>query len=385
MSFTDKELFISLAVFILAISFSPRKFIPVISVVFLLIFLSIFSPFSVIVFIVTSLFTYWIFNLKRENILIPGIVFLVIIFLLFKIQSIWNIQNPLLAWGYPVGLSYFMVRHIHFLFEAYKENITELKFFDYISYTGFFPAFFTGPIHRLPEFKRDLETGSFNSQNLSAGLERILYGYVKIIVIAQFLISSFYVFHINDIIKFFHLKGYGLKHYFDCIRYGGNLYFQFAGYTDIAIGVSLIAGFKLKENFNFPFVAKNINDFWKRWHISLSDWCKDYVFKPVYANTRIFAVSILMTMLAIGLWHEVSLQYVVWALYHGTGIAIWQYFDKNKLFRFREDQKILKSISVFVSVIITQNFVILSFCITKTKSLGESLEAFQQIFSFLLK
>jgi len=375
LSFTDKELIISLLIFTVAISASPRKFIPIISVFFLLVFLFINSPYSAVVFLATSTFTFYLFSLKKESFLIPGIIFLAVIFLLFKIPAFFNIENPFLFWGYPVGLSYFIVRQIHFMFEAYKENITEISFAEFVAYSGFFPAYFTGPIHRLPEFLRDLRTGAFSTNNLSESLERILYGYVKIVFVASYLISDV-MFLKNQI--FFHESG-ALFQYLECIRYGANLYFQFAGYTDIAIGVSLLAGFRLKENFNFPFLAKNINDFWKRWHISLSDWCKDYVFKPAFTQTRIFPVSIILTMLAIGLWHEFSSRYVAWALYHGIGIAVWQYFDKNKLFRISNDQKILKIFVSVFSIAITQNFVILSFCITRVDSLHRSFNMYFKI------
>lgn len=379
MTVTSEYFIYSLFIFIAVISISKRKYIPLISVLFLLGFLGFTSPFSALVFISTSFFTFFFYKIKWESVLIPAILILVLIFLLFKIQFLFGTENPLLAWGYPIGLSYFLVRQIHFLFEAYKDNLEEVKLSEFLSYAGFFPAFFTGPIHRLPEFLRDLKQGSFNSENLSAGLERILYGYVKVVVLANYLVMDFFEFRLNAI----ELTHPGLFEYLDCVRYGSNLYFQFAGYTDIAIGVSLIAGFRLRENFNFPFLATNINDFWKRWHISLSDWCKDYVFKPVFAKTRLFGLSILLTMLAIGVWHEFSGRYVLWALYHGLGITLWQLFEKNKRFRFQENQKFLKAAATLGSVFVTLNFVILSFCITKEDSVSAGIDAFKKMLGLL--
>lgn len=375
MSFTDSTLIFSLLIFAITLSLTPRKFIAFVSVFFLLVFLFIYSPYSAVVFLISSTLTFYIFSLKKESFLLPGIFSLVVIFILFKIQTFFDMANPLLYWGYPVGLSYFAVRQIHFMFEAYKENITEITYIEFISYAGFFPAFFTGPIHRFPEFINDLKSGSFNLKNLSAGLERILYGYAKIVFVANYLVMDVFQIYCQSVKPF----SKPLFQYLECIRYGANLYFQFAGYTDVAIGVALIAGFKLKENFNFPFLAKNINEFWKRWHISLSDWCRDYVFKPAYAQTRIFSISIILTMLAIGIWHEFSSRYVAWALYHGMGIALWQFFDKNKLFRFGDDRKFMKTIATVVSVLITVNFVILSFCITRVDSLERSLKIFTTI------
>jgi alginate O-acetyltransferase complex protein AlgI len=379
MTFTDKELIFSLLIFATVISVAPRRFVSIISVISLFVFLTVYSPYALVVFSITSIMTFFIFKFGRNSFLISGILFLLFVFSVYKIPQLFNIDNPLLAWGYPIGLSYFMVRNIHFLFETYKENISSVRFIDFISFTGFFPAYFTGPIHRFPQFMDDLHNNSFSKANLSAGLERILYGYVKIVFLANFLVSTYFAFRVTG----FQDSNPALFHYLDCIRYGANLYFLFAGYSDIAIGVSLVAGFRLTENFNYPFLANNISDFWKRWHISLSEWCRDYVFKPIFAQTRIFPLSIMATMLAIGLWHEFTARYVVWAVYHGIGIAVWQYFDKHKIFRIGGDSVAVKSVVRFFSVIITLHFVIFSFAVTKEDSIGNSWIVFKTIFSLI--
>src|SRR5690606_22484260 len=98
------------------------------------------------------------------------------------------------------------------------------------------------------------------------------------------------------------------------------LYFKFSGYSDIAIGVSRLLGFRVMENFHYPFIAQNIGDFWKRWHISLSSWCRDYAYMPVWSRLRNGALAALASMLILGLWHELSWRYLAWGLYHGAGI-----------------------------------------------------------------
>ena len=379
MSFTSPYLIFSLVFFVLVLLLIPRRLFSTVSVFLLFLFLIYFSPYSAILFFITTSLTFYIYRLKQEKYLIPGIIVLVVIFILFKIQFIGTFTNPILALGYPIGLSYFLVRNIHFLFEAYKDNLTSVRFIDFVAYSGFFPAYFTGPIHRVQPFLKDLSNHSFSVQNISEGFERILYGYVKIIFLANFLVSTFFVFRLGALQE----THPALFQYLDCVRYGANLYFLFAGYSDVAIGVSLILGIRLPENFNFPFLAKNINDFWKRWHISLSEWCRDYVFKPVFAQTRIFPVAIMLTLLAIGLWHEFSLRYIVWAIYHGAGIALWQYVDKRKLFRFSDPSTITAYLVRFLSVVITVHFVILSFCITKEDSIQQAWFAFTQLFSFI--
>jgi alginate O-acetyltransferase complex protein AlgI len=143
-----------------------------------------------------------------------------------------------------------------------------------------------------------------------------------------------------------------------------NLYFQFSGYSDVAIGFSLIMGFRIIENFDNPFLSQNIREFWQRWHISLTSWCREYVYMPLAALTRKPFFALLAAMVLIGLWHGFSIRYVLWGVYHGLGIAVWHSFQSLK-----------KNLPVWgntrwrypvyaVSVFLTFNFVIASFTVT---------------------
>lgn len=117
--------------------------------------------------------------------------------------------------------------------------------------------------------------------------------------------------------------------YLECLLMWMNLYIQFSGYSDIAIGVSKMCGITVMENFNYPFIASNINDFWKRWHISLTSWSKEYVFIPIASATRKPFLAVVLAMMVIAFWHEISIRYVAWGLYHGCGIAVWHIYNRK--------------------------------------------------------
>jgi alginate O-acetyltransferase complex protein AlgI len=226
----------------------------------------------------------------------------------------------------PLGLSYYALRFIHYAVEKYKGEIPAHSFGDFAQYMFFLPTFMAGPIHRYPAFAADLRRKRWDAALFVAGLERMLLGYFKIAFIANLLVNYFLGLAVMN------LSGTdpALSSYLNLLKTGANLYFQFAGYSDIAIGFGMLLGFRVMENFNFPFLARNISDFWTRWHISLTSWCRDYVYMGVMASTRRAWLAAVSAMLVMGLWHEFSLRYLLWGVYHGVGILIWQQFQKIK-------------------------------------------------------
>lgn len=277
----------------------------------------------------------------------------------------------------PIGLSYYVLRAIHYSVDKYKGTIPAHSFADYAGYLFFLPTFASGPINRFQEFHRNLQRRRWDGRLFSRGCERILYGFAKIVILGNYLVSLKFV----QLIERLAPSHPSLSAYLDCVRYGLNLLFQFSGYSDMAIGFALLLGFRISENFNYPLLAININDFWKRWHISLSEWCRDYIFMPVLSIGRLPVAAIMASMLVLGLWHEFSGRYVAWGLYHGAGIALWHFFQKAKPF--------LPSTKIFVgnrvkvlSWSLNINFVLLSFAITKEPDIVSALRVYQKIFLF---
>ncbi len=267
----------------------------------------------------------------------------------------------------PLGLSYYGLRILHLVFDWSRDRRTRTDAPGIVRYLLFLPTQIAGPINRFPDFSRDCRRRRWDSELFATGMERILYGAVKIVVLANYLVGEKMAIYLDG----FPAESW-LGAYLGCVEYGLNLYLQFAGYSDIAIGIALLVGFRIPENFHLPFVATNIHDFWDRWHITLSHWCRDYVFQPVAAATRSPHLGVVASMLVLGMWHELSWRYVLWGTYHGLGLVAWRQFQKMKP-RFSLDPPVgLRPVMMVASWFLTMNFVILSFALTRVRNLDET-------------
>lgn len=267
-----------------------------------------------------------------------------------------------------VGLSYYGLRIIHVARERARGRLQTLRFADYLQYLAFLPALVAGPIHEVEAFLRDGNRRRWTSVLAAAGLERILYGAVKVLFLGNWCCGAWFLPWIRNHPEW----PLWIRAYLECVHYGANLYFQFSGYSDLAIGAALLAGYRLPENFDWPFLARNINEFWQRWHMSLTRWCREYVFMPVIATSRSPYLAAALSMVVLGLWHEFSPRYLVWGLYQATGIVTWHLFravvPRLPNVSFKGSEHLLS----LGSRVLTLNFVILSFAVTKEQSLERS-------------
>lgn len=270
----------------------------------------------------------------------------------------------------PLGLSYYALRGIHYAIERYKGAIPPGNFSAFAQYMFFLPALIAGPIHRFPAFAADIERRRPDLYQFGEGLQRILYGYVKISFIANFLVA----FQLESLVMTLEIPHPSAAAYLSMVRMGLDLYFRFAGYSDIAVGFALLLGFRVMENFNFPFLATNISDFWSRWHISLTSWCRDYIYMGVVAVTRSPAAAVMAAMLTLGLWHEFSLRYVLWGLYNGAGIAAWHRLSALGLPRLPAAAGRFLTLHYFMAGVV----------LVRHDSLGGALEQWRQVFLFWL-
>ena len=280
----------------------------------------------------------------------------------------------------PMGLSYYSFRCLHYLLECYRGTLPSHTFREFLSYLFFLPTLVIGPIHRFKPFLNDHHTKRWHGDTLSEGMERILYGYVKVAVLANFLFST----QMARVIGSIDPQATTRILYLEMIRGAMNLYLQFSGLSDIAIGFALLLGYRVMENFNHPYGQRNIADFWRSWHMSLTSWCRDYVYLPLIGLTRNPYVANVMTFLAIGLWHEVSLRYVVWALYHALGLIIWHEFQalKRKLGVPRLRRGVLATVVHGAGIVLTFHFVGFGFIIARQPTLTAMLESFRVLFLF---
>ncbi|WP_436516321.1 MBOAT family O-acyltransferase [Ekhidna sp. To15] len=340
-----------------------------------LLFIGYFDFLSCAILIISSTMT-WFLSRKAYRyhyLIIVLIACLTIVFTAFKLRA--TLEQGMFSAALPLGMSFYIFRLLHYVIEVYKGNLKNLTYSLFLSYMFYLPVIIVGPIIRVEDWVKEIKRRRWDSQLFSAGLERILYGLVKIIVLGNYLFSAKlanYISNISDDHEW-------LANYLDCLRYSGNSYMQFAGYSDIAIGFSMLLGIRLMENFNYPFLAANINDFWKRWHISLSQWCRDYIFTPIASSTRLPTIAILISMLVLGLWHEISPRYILWASFHGLGIVIWNLYNRYVKIAFQGVAlKLYDGIAMFV----TFNFVIISFIWVKETSIEASLNAFRILLGF---
>lgn len=221
----------------------------------------------------------------------------------------------------PIGISFYTFQSISYIVDVYRGEIRSSKsFLDYAFYMTFFPHLVAGPIVRAKDF-----LGQINSpENLDArrykeSLFRIVTGLIKKLLIADYL--GKYVDMVFDNPSFYT----GGENLLGALAYSFQIYFDFSGYSDIAIGLALLVGYRLKENFENPYGASNVTEFWRKWHISLSTWLRDYVYIPLGGNrkgTLNTYLFLLITMLVGGFWHGASWQFVCWGAAHGLALAL---------------------------------------------------------------
>ena len=221
----------------------------------------------------------------------------------------------------PVGISFYTFQSISYVVDVYKKKLQPTSsWFDYLFFLSFFPALVAGPIVRADYFIPQIRKNNrVTGVQIYGGLWLIIIGIIKKAIIAD------YIAQFNDMI--FNNPGSfdGLQTLLGILGYTMQIYCDFSGYSDMAIGIALIMGFRLGINFNSPYQSSNLTDFWRRWHISLSSWLRDYVYIPLGGNrkgTIRTYVNNFITMLIGGLWHGADWKFVFWGGMHGVGLAV---------------------------------------------------------------
>ncbi len=276
----------------------------------------------------------------------------------------------------PIGVSFYTFSAISYLVDIKRERIQSASVFDVALYLSFFPKLTSGPIQRSDDFFKQMSSDrEIGVKSVSVGLQIFVFGLFKKIVLADRL--SVFVNQVFETPKAFS----SLTVLLGVIAYAFQIYFDFSGYSDMAIGVAKILGFNLPRNFNLPYMAHNVTELWKRWHISLSSWLQDYLYIPLGGNRkgkfRAYLNQIL-TMVLGGIWHGASWTYVLWGLLHGIALAVhkvWTNITKST-------QKKCSKLGAVVSVFVT--FIFVSFCwiFFRASSFSNAIDVITQIFSF---
>ncbi len=307
-----------------------------------------------------------------------GTDFEVFNFLAAMSNSITGSKFDVAVIGLPVGISFFTFQTISYAIDIYREKVKPVRnIIDFGFYVSFFPQLVAGPIVRASEFVPQLyKRYSLSYEEFGYALFLILNGLVKKMFIGDYLAVNFI-----DRIFANPLSYSGFENISALYAYSLQVYCDFSGYTDIAIGIALLLGFRLPKNFNSPYKADNVGNFWKRWHISLSSWLKDYLYIPLGGNRKgkfRTNVNLMLTMLIGGLWHGASWEFVIWGGLNGIGLLVYKYWKNVSPYENSTHWAVH-----FWKVFLTFNFITFTRIWFRSESIHQANQFMSQVWSNL--
>ena len=325
-------LFIFLPAVWILYSAIPKRFLKVKNVLLAaasLVFYAFGEPVYVIIMVGSVTFNYFAAlaveksGENKKAILVPTIVVNLSLLFVFKyvpwltgvVNSSFGLSLPVPALTIPVGISFYTFQILSYVIDVYRGKCRAQKnYFDLFLYISFFPQLIAGPIVKYGDIADQIKSRDMTVEKTARGIRRFIYGLSKKILISNSAaLVADAAFGANTLSSSFAWIG--------AICYCIQLYFDFSGYSDMAIGLAGMFGFSLNENFNYPYAATSIRDFWKRWHISLTSWFREYVYFPLGGNRRGKARTIfnrLVIFFLTGAWHGANFTFIVWGLWHGA-------------------------------------------------------------------
>ena len=280
-------------------------------------------------------------------------------FTINNINQIFGSKIPLLKLALPIGISFYTFQIISYVVDVYRGKVKAQKsFLKLATYVSLFPQLIAGPIVRYETIEKELDNRTSNFENFAYGVRRFVIGLGKKVLIANMLGELCDVFSTTN-------EKSILFYWIFAISYSLQIYFDFSAYSDMAIGLGRMFGFHFLENFNYPYISKSITEFWRRWHMSLSSWFRDYVYIPLGGNrkgTIILVRNIFIVWALTGIWHGANWTFVIWGLMFGIMLII------EKLFLTKHLEK-MPSILQRIYVLFT---VMISFIIFNANSIVEA-------------
>ncbi|MBP5744987.1 MAG: MBOAT family protein, partial [Lachnospiraceae bacterium] len=271
----------------------------------------------------------------------------------------------------PLGISFYIFQSVSYVVDVYRKNACVQKdFIKFSLYVSLFPQLVAGPIVRYSDIEKQLTDRNSTTDRFFDGMIRFCFGLGKKVLIANALAGPV------DAIWNGKTEGLGATvTWFGAACYILQLYFDFSGYSDMAIGLAKIFGFDLKENFDHPYASKSIQEFWRRWHISLSGWFKEYVYIPL-GGSRCSSMRLVFNLLVVfaltGIWHGAKLTFIVWGLFNGLLIIIERLFTGNML--KKNPVKILNRLYTLFMVII-------GFAVFRSADISQAIDILREMFS----
>lgn len=247
-------------------------------------------------------------------------------FFIESFNEVTGMSVSLLRLALPVGISFYTFQCLSYTIDLYRANVQVQKnLINFATYVSLFPQLIAGPIVRYVDISKEIENRTHSFDRVAHGFKRFLIGLAKKIIIAD---------NLALLISIFRQSGEQsvIFYWMYAVAFTLNIYFDFSGYSCMAIGLGEILGFKFPENFNYPYMSKTVTEFWRRWHISLGSWFRDYVYIPLGGN-RVgkirWVFNILIVWSLTGLWHGASWNFVLWGLFYGVLMAMEKLLTKK--------------------------------------------------------
>jgi len=289
-------------------------------------------------------------------------------FLLTTINDIFNASLPVPAIPLPIGISFFTFQALSYVIDVYRNDVEAQKNYGkLLLYISFFPQLIAGPIVRYKDIAQEINNRNVDIKNIAFGLRRFIAGLGKKVLISNTMaLAVDFVFAIEagdlNIVTA----------WIGAIAYIMQIYFDFSGYSDMAIGLGRMFGFHFKENFNYPYIATSIQDFWRRWHISLSTFFRDYVYIPLGGNRKGKFRTVLNKIIVFfltGLWHGANWTFIVWGLFHGFFLLLEEFIP------------LIKKLPKFILHIYTIVTVTVGFVVFRADTLTQGINYVGKMFS----
>ena len=287
-------------------------------------------------------------------------------FFIENFNRLTGLSIGLLKIALPIGISFYTFQILSYTIDVYRRNVEVQKnIIDFGAYVAMFPQLIAGPIVRYSDIAVQLKNRTHSISKSAEGARRFIIGLSKKVLIANIVGELAEAYRTADEKSLLFVWLYA-------ISYTLHIYFDFSGYSDMAIGLGKFFGFDFPENFNYPYISKSVTEFWRRWHMSLGTWFRDYLYIPLGGN-RVsklrWMVNILVVWLATGFWHGASWNFVVWGLFFAMLLMI----EKNYLLRYIEKIKIFNHVYVMLLVII-------SFVIFDSLTMKRAVEVIGEMF-----
>jgi len=316
-------------------------------------------------------------KLSAKKLLSIGILFNLVLlgyfkysdFFIINANRVFDTQVPLLELALPLAISFYTFQQIAYLVDSYRQETKEYDFLNYAIFVTFFPQLIAGPIvhhaEMMPQFAQ-LKNKVKHNFNIALGLFIFSMGLFKKVVIAD----SFAVWATKGFDVATELNM--LEAWVTSLSYTFQLYFDFSGYTDMAIGIALLFNIKIPMNFFSPYKATSIQDFWKRWHITLSRFLKDYIYIPLGGNRKTEVrtyVNLFTTFLLGGIWHGAGWTFILWGILHGLALIIHRFWQKTGI-----------KINIILAWFITFNFINITWVFFRATNFESAIKVLKGMF-----